>query len=318
MVESFKFQKMKSTLILFILFLTNIVDAQKDIDKKLSHSECGRLGNIVQEHKTLGRRILTTEKLGPLYKRIKLSKLQFQIAIDKLEIMLDNDCNQAWHSHYHKFQIVDCLIHMEEFDKAFEALMELEINYRYDVYPRGPYTEQFYEYYFRIHERRSVYDFIRKNGVLYDCGNEFYKHQPKYLLEQSIKNSKILYDKKAWKYLVLYLQSLPISLSVSESDYAAYYKVLNQFLIAGLLNLYDPKELISELEFCNIQDAKAYNYHNFSFILKLNTHFLTIKNLQFGLEIENFKGIISEEVRKDIIDNLWLTIGIKNAINAKE
>ena len=308
---------MKISLTILLLFFLVLGSAQ-DIEK-LNNNECGQLKSLIQKHKSLGRKILNKEDLGSLNKRIYLSKKQYEKAISLLNKSISNECNQPWNKHTDQLQIVDCYLQMEEFDKAQTVLSNLEDGFRYDVYPRGLYGWQFFDYYFSIYNRYSYHEEIRKNGVVYHCGNSFdYKRSPKYQLEQSIEKSKVLRQKKEWKYLVLFLQQVPISLYNNDSELETYYRILNQFLLEGLLNLHEPEVLLLEIEKCGIQTVNLNNYGYFSFNLKNCTHYISLMNYKFGLHL-NDKLIISNKSKEDELKNeLWLTKGMKNAIYDKQ
>jgi hypothetical protein len=207
---------------------------------------------------------------------------------------------------------------MEEFDEAKKALNKLENEFRYDVYPHGPYGEQFFDYYFKIHKRHSYHSEIRRNGIIYHCGNSFdYMLEPKYQLEQSIERSKILREKKEWKYLVLFLQQVPISLNNRDSELETHYKILNQFLIEGMLNIYQPEKLLLELQKSEIQEADINNFGYFSFYFEPCTHFITVDDMKFGLHINEKIDLGNRDVIDKVIKSLWLTKGVKVAIYNK-
>lgn len=307
---------MKISLSILLLFILNLSIAQEV--KKLDSYECGELRKLILKHKELGRKILTEKSVGSLNKRIHLSKKQYRKSIELLEYSILNECNQSWNENSDQFQIVDCYIKMEEFDKAEQVLKILGNEFRFDVSPHGPYGDQFFDYYFKIRDRYSYYEELRKYGITIHCGNTFdYMSTGKYLLEQSIERSKILYEKQDWKFLVLFLQQVPISLANNNVKFEHYYKVLNQFLIEGILHVFQPEKILLSLQKCEIQEADINKFGYYSLNLEPFTHFIAFEGLKFGMHLDKKNDLNNKDLSGQILNDMWLTKGMKNAIYNK-
>ena len=302
------------TLQIILILLINFNLVCQEVGHQTKFEICEGMRKLSVKREGLHLEVLADKSIGSREKRIEVSKtLQVEL-INLFKKYLENECSNG---RFELLQISKCYIRMEDLSSARKYLKQLDEIYSKDS-EVSPYRKFYLDTYLKIESGELYYKDFRETGNV-DCCQDYSSgsNDQNEALSEYVESLKFLSDKKEWKLLIEYLVTRPVCLNCEDELNEDIYSTINKYLALALTELYDPESLVKELESCSLKEMNWDEFKFYSPIFKRNTHFITLKNYKFSLDISGNIEFKNED-KAAIIDDLKLMQELKKIATASK